>query len=135
MTESVDLDALEALHAKATPTLWFVDEYDALQISDRDCGAVIATAYEPHTEEEWAGDRDLIVAAVNALPSLVRELREARAEIERVRAEHIEVVKQLESLRLRVKRALGAPVGDALPARDEALMVELAREVEAFDDY
>lgn len=82
----LDLDALEAIHAKATPgewsysvtpygTCWVLDSAPAHAIA---CGA----GYEPNTLENAAA----IVAAHNALPALIARVRELEAENERFRA-------------------------------------------------
>ena len=95
MSAPVDLAALEALLAKAdvhAPLSALLGSADALvgertfatcEFNSRD---VVPSQMDDIqlTREEWdvaEARRDLIVAAVNALPALVRELREARATI------------------------------------------------------
>ena len=56
MTTPIDLDALEALLAKATP----------------------GTSYRTESDDP---DIKLVAAAMNDLPALIRELREARASV------------------------------------------------------
>jgi len=82
MTTPIDLDALEALLAKATPGTWALEERrDYTDIVDGTGTSLLPTGWggEPLIDRD---DAALIVAAVNALPALIRELREARASVE-----------------------------------------------------
>lgn len=65
-----DLDALEKLLQTAWPLSWMVDADKTEYVLDARWGCV-ATAHDSKTAA-------LIVAAVNALPGLIAELREAR---------------------------------------------------------
>jgi hypothetical protein len=90
----VDLDALERLHERATPGEWL-----RVRIPEED-GCVVVP-HEDHEDiyREFDGeavniacatfseaDGALVVAARNALPDLLREMREARKIVEAARA-------------------------------------------------
>lgn len=72
----IDLNELERLMAEATPGPWEVSECDDLH------AAGIHAAEEKHPFGTTSANEEarLIVAAVNALPNLIRELRELRAD-------------------------------------------------------
>jgi hypothetical protein len=98
---ALDLDELEAAHGKATPGPWQVDD------DGSDCAVTAGTARglpgswratdRIYTVDvgEWSGETEdeavqrqtdaaLIVAAVNALPDLIAELRKHRAAVQAV---------------------------------------------------
>jgi alkanesulfonate monooxygenase SsuD/methylene tetrahydromethanopterin reductase-like flavin-dependent oxidoreductase (luciferase family) len=64
---AVDVDALDAARALATPGEW-----------DHHC-CIVGADSGPVTQTFLARDGDLIVAAVNALPELLAEVRRGRA--------------------------------------------------------
>lgn len=76
MRDPVDLDALDALLAAATPGPWGLGGEDECRI---------------YSESEWVGiatvspEAKLIVAAVNALPGLIVEVRALREVVEEAR--------------------------------------------------
>lgn len=76
----IDLDALEAAMREATPGPWTFSECDDLH------AAGIHSAEEKYPFGTTSANEEarLIVAAVNALPNLIRELRELRADRERL---------------------------------------------------
>lgn len=87
MEQKVDLDALEAALGKATPGEWTVD-MDGPERDESPCDVVIPQINRILHSTEWADPEDFerdvanahaIVAAHNALPALVAELRELRA--------------------------------------------------------
>jgi hypothetical protein len=88
------LDRLEAAAAAATPGPWYVEEH-----AGRDGMVVMADGFRrahlPQTRlvENAEADAALIVAAVNALPTLVAELRAHQAAVHAVRelADELEV--------------------------------------------
>jgi hypothetical protein len=100
---ALDLDELEAAHGKATPGPWQVDD------DGSDCAVTAGTARglpgswratdRIYTVDvgEWSGETEdeavqrqtdaaLIVAAVNALPDLITELRKHRAAVQAMEA-------------------------------------------------
>lgn len=88
-----ELDALERLREKAEPGPWRADVYgDGFQVA-------IATPLFPAIglANRW-DDANLLVAAVNALPRLIRTVREQRAEIARLRAQVDAARKALEQV-------------------------------------
>jgi hypothetical protein len=76
----VDLDRLEALERKATAGPWMPDGVRGLDLG-HDLGIIPIWGSPP------GADRDLILEARNALPALIRELRDARKIVEAVEAE------------------------------------------------
>jgi hypothetical protein len=87
--QKVDLDALEAALARATPGEWTV-EMDGPDDDDSPCDVVIPEINRILHSTEWADPEDFeqdvanaeaIVAAHNALPALIAELRQLRARI------------------------------------------------------
>jgi hypothetical protein len=91
----IDLDALEAAMREATPGPWAFDSYSTVQSAPRiqeyefdesvepDVCKVPRTGHGDLGTVQGVKDAELIVAAVNALPGLIRELRELRADRER----------------------------------------------------
>lgn len=69
------LDELDAAREKATPGPWEQDIYE-----------VLAPHHRLVAETGWRPDAALIVAAVNALPELIRLARERYAMLDRVEA-------------------------------------------------
>jgi hypothetical protein len=92
MSERVDLDELERLSNAATEGPW---EY-WLTTKGKRKGSICVGPDNSHIEfvigenKEGEDDAEFIAAARTAVPALIAELREARAAIERVRAEHRE---------------------------------------------
>ena len=85
--QKVDLDALEAALAKATPGEWTV-EMDGPTDEDSPCDVIIPEINRILHSTEWADPEDFerdvanaeaIALAHNALPALITELRELRA--------------------------------------------------------
>jgi len=82
-----ELDALEAAHKAATPGEWTV-EMDGPDDDDSPCDVVIPEIHRILHSTEWADPQDFeqdvanaeaMVAAYNALPALLAELRELRS--------------------------------------------------------
>ena len=89
-----DLDALEALIGKATPGPLYLDQYDYRYKSViRANGDYYVGRIDQKVN--WRNDAALIVAAVNALPSLIARVRELEAERDALR----ECVKAADKLR------------------------------------
>ena len=91
-----DLDHLMELRAKATPGPWMTRRVETpgdgpdsfAELIDTEARAVMRHPAHGARGANWApeeADAALIVAAVNALPDLVRELKEARAAIAQAR--------------------------------------------------
>jgi len=85
--QKIELDALEAALAKATPGEWTL-EMDGPTNDDSPCDVIIPEINRILHSTEWADPEDFeqdvanaesIVAAHNALPVLIAELRELRA--------------------------------------------------------
>jgi len=97
MTGTVDLGALCSLIAAAPPGPWravgtevYGPSPNCLWIADTgDAGA----------EDGGRAVAELIAAARTALPELVTELREARREVERLRAERDDLAERVATLR------------------------------------
>lgn len=92
----IDLNELERLLAEATPGPWAFDSYSTVHSAPRiqeyefdesvepDVCKMPRTGHGDLGTVQGAKDAELIVAAVNALPNLIRELRELRADRERL---------------------------------------------------
>ena len=76
----IDLEELERLLAEATPGPWTVSECDDLHAA----GIHAAEEKYPFGTTSANEEARLIVAAVNALPALISEIRELRADRERL---------------------------------------------------
>ena len=92
---SDQLTELEALLAKATGLPWGVERTDRdnwvgpMRASGEKVSAIVFSSerdktYMQETIDQRDADAELIVAAVNALPGLIKELREARASEDRL---------------------------------------------------
>lgn len=84
--ERVDLGALEAALAKATPGPWRRGSRHDYVVVHLDHGYIVADEdLEDDSPERVEADTDAIISAHNALPALIAELRELREEAERAR--------------------------------------------------
>ena len=88
MKQKIDLDALEAALAKATPGPWRRGSRDEYVVIHLDHGYIVCDEDpEDDNAERVEADTDTIIAAHNALPALIAELRELRsyrAEVEAI---------------------------------------------------
>lgn len=82
MTEPLDLDELERLLEKGTPRPWHPDFSQILGEDGSRVVPLIENLSEPYIGDP---DTELGCAAVNALPALIQRLREAEAELDRLR--------------------------------------------------
>jgi len=100
--EPLDLNALDALTAATPPGPWRAVGTEVYGPSP-DC-LWIADARDPDAEDGGQAVARLIAAARTALPELVTELREARREVERLRAE-LDTIQRSEDTELAITRA------------------------------
>jgi hypothetical protein len=114
----VDLDRLEALERKATAGPWMPDGVRGLDLG-HDLGIIPIWGSPP------GADRDLILEARNALPALLRELREARKIVEAARAVDEVYAGSFQGEAL-LMNYIGQPVVNG--ARFDALRAALSRE-------
>jgi hypothetical protein len=125
----IDLDELERLEAAATKGPWTVCHDECSITCDVDGPGITLSEYaeEAHYDEVGKNgccgyppdpflncDAAFIVALRNAAPSLIRELREAREEIEELQAQ----VRNLETI--------GAPIAQEFAAHSSGLFRERA---------
>lgn len=84
--ERVDLDALEAALAKATPGPWRRGSRHDYVVVHLDDGYIVADEdIEDDSPERVEADTDAIISAHNALPALIAEVRQLRQEAARAR--------------------------------------------------
>lgn len=90
-TNTVDIDHLDALEAKATKGPW---KRHKLSVNVVDItGGTIVVNHDCHPDDSMdrdvldamRADADLIPALRNAYPAIARELRELRAEVQKAR--------------------------------------------------
>ena len=87
MENRIDLDALEAALAKSTPGRWRRGSRDEYVVVHLDHGYIVCDEDpEDDNAERVEADTDIIIAAHNALPALIAELRELRAESAAIKA-------------------------------------------------
>jgi hypothetical protein len=87
-----DIEAIEALLAKATPGPWGVDGNGPWKVHGHHCAERLATFHAPDDCEGGSAvvNAMLAVSLVNVAPSLIAEMRRLRAEVNRLRAESYE---------------------------------------------
>lgn len=87
MTDPVDLDRLDALHAAATPARWSVKHNAKHEESRVYAGTNQRAVFDGRLLLGQHEDAELAVALHNAWPAISAELRRLRAENEKLRAE------------------------------------------------
>lgn len=102
--EPTDLDELERLEAAATPGPWEVEGFGWTDtetgdgedwVTIRQAGstnAIMDSLIHDQNQDQVERNFALIAAARNALPDLIRRVREAEAERDRLRAQVVKVV-------------------------------------------